>query len=130
MSTSNEIEEFISLLYHAFRASRRRYLIRHLCETDDKAFSTRNLARKVASTELNIPEQQATGEPYRNVYNALTQTHLPTLSDAGVIIYDRRRQTVSRGTNFDLAALLLDINTPTVATVTSLISNEDTAGDF
>lgn len=48
------------------------------------------------------------------MYNALSQTHLPTLSDAGILIYDPQRQTVTYGPNFDIAALLIDINTLTV----------------
>ena len=76
--------------------------------------TTRELARKIASLEQGVAESEATGEPYRNVYNALSQTHLPTLTEAGVIIYDPERQIITRGTSFDIAKLLLDINTPTV----------------
>jgi hypothetical protein len=110
MSDNSNFEELVSGIYHALRTPRRRYIIQIMKKTGVKTFTTRELAQKITSTELDVPEQQATGEPYRNAYNALSQTHLPTLSDAGIIIYDPNRQTVTCGANFALAALILDTN--------------------
>lgn len=73
-------EEALSALYHALRAPRRRAVIHFLQQDDDEVITTRELARKIASREQGLTDQQATGEPYRNVYNALSQTHLPTLA--------------------------------------------------
>lgn len=84
---------------------------------------TRWLARHIAALENGIPSEEATGEPYRNVYNALSQTHLPTLADADIIIYDSKRQTVTHGPIFSLARLLVDINEPIVSTFYSLINS-------
>ena len=107
-------DEQLSILYHALRAARRRRVIQILNEGPPPRLSTRALAKEIATEEQGLANGVATGEPYRNAYNALSQTHLPTLSDAGIIIYDPQRQTVTRGPNFDIAALLIDINTPTV----------------
>lgn len=107
-------DEQLSILYHALRAARRRRVIQILNEGQAPRLSTRNLAKEIATEEQGLADGVATGEPYRNVYNALSQTHLPTLSDAGILIYDPQRQTVAQGPNFDIAALLLDINTPTI----------------
>ena len=123
MSDTPEIEDIISSLYHALRAARRRYVIQFLREADNQTLTTRELARKIASVELGGPERQATGEPYRNAYNALSQTHLPTLSDSGIIIYDSQRQVIRPGVNFDLAALLIDTNTPTVQVFSILVED-------
>ena len=120
--TENGIEEYLSTMYHALRAPRRRQVVSLLTEGDSAAMSARSLAKKIAAEECAVPPECATGEPYRNVYNALSQTHLPTLADAEIIIYDPKRQKVSQGVNFDLAALLLDTNTPTVNVFISLIS--------
>lgn len=79
--------------------------------------TVRELAREITARELDIPQNLATGEPYRNVYNALSQTHLPTLMDAGIVIYDPERQTVSPGQNLPIASLLLAINESTVSTM-------------
>jgi len=128
MTHSYNLEDLLSGLYHSLRAPRRRYVIETIGEADSGAFTTRELARKVAANELDVGERRATGEPYRNAYNALSQTHLPTLSEAGIIIYDPSRQTVVPGINFRLAHLLIDTNTPTIDTFASLTGqdgNED-----
>lgn len=125
MESPEKLESYLSTLYHSLRAARRRYVIQFLKETDDRTFTVRILARKIASVEQDVPERRATGEPYRNAYNALSQTHLPTLSDAKIIIYDSKRQTVARGARFELAALILDTNTPIVQVFSSLSGEAD-----
>lgn len=129
MNGDQDFEEFLSRLYHSLRATRRRYVIQVLEKTNKRLLTTRELARKIASLELDVPEQGATGEPYRNAYNALSQTHLPTLSDAGIIIYDSQRQTVCRGPNFRIASLLLDTNTPTVDLFQALLEEAEDGTD-
>ncbi len=114
MSEDVEKEEVISTLHHSLRASRRRYTIQVLGNTDSTTLPTREIARQITSVEQDVPPQQATGEPYRNVYNSLTQTHLPTLARAGVIVYDPMRQQVSAGPNFTLALLLDGITRPAI----------------
>lgn len=112
---SGEIDdEFLSILYHALRTQRRRQVIRILVESDDETLTVRSLARRITAIEDGIPRSQATGEPYRNVYNALSQTHLPTLVDADIVIYDPKRQTVSSGSNLRIAALLVITNASTI----------------
>jgi len=105
---------YLSTLYHSLRTQRRRRAIRYLNESDAPTITVRELARKIAADEHGLPLTHATGEPYRNAYNALSQTHLPTLVAAGIVIYDPKRQIVSKGPNFQTAALLVAINTPVV----------------
>jgi predicted transcriptional regulator len=123
------VDETITGLYHALRAPRRRYVIQILDQHEGMPITTRELARKVTSREKNLSEQRATGEPYRNVYNALSQTHLPTLADAGIIIYDSHRQTVQSGTNFRLIDVLADHNLSTVELFESLVSRTSSCDD-
>lgn len=127
--TENGTEEYLSTMYHALRAPRRRRAVNILTEVDGGAVSVRSLAKKITAGECAVPLEHATGEPYRNVYNALSQTHLPTLADAEIIIYDPKRQTVSKGASFDLAALLLATDTPTVSVFASLISETKDADE-
>ena len=108
--SDEKADEFLSLLYHALRTRRRRQVIRILARSDDETVTVRSLARKIAATEQSVPRSQATGEPYRNAYNALSQTHLPALVDAGIVIYDPKRQIVSPGSNLKISALLVIIN--------------------
>jgi hypothetical protein len=121
----DEPENLLSELYHALRAPRRRFVIQILSSADTSSYSTRELAREIASREQRVPKRNATGEPYRNVYNALSQTHLPTLSSASIIVYDSNRQTVLPGQNLPIAALLLKTNSPTVDLFSERVLDED-----
>lgn len=124
MTETESTEAFLSTLHHALRATRRRYVVQLVTDADDTVLSVRSLAREIAVREHELPIEQATGEPYRNAYNALSQTHLPTLSDAGILIYDSNRQRVSRGPNFTLAAVFVAIDRPAVAVLQNLESAE------
>jgi hypothetical protein len=108
---------FLSTLYHALRTHRRRRVIRLVQDAGSTVLSVQTLAREIAAAEHGVAHQHATGEPYRNVYNALSQTHLPALADARVIIYDSDRQTVSAGPNLPLAAFLLVMNRSAIETL-------------
>jgi hypothetical protein len=103
-------ESELSALYHAFRASRRRLVIQVLAEQPIEPLTTRRLAREIAGIEEEKPSKRATGEPYRNVYNSLSQTHLPSLADSDLIIYESDRQRVAPGPNFRDGLLLLTVN--------------------
>ncbi len=117
MSRNERFLDVLSEVYHALSASRRCHVIQLLSRSEDGTLPVRELAREIAATEEDVPPDRATGEPYRNVYNALSQTHLSTLSDAGIIIYDSDRQTVAAGPNLDVAALLIVLNQATYQTL-------------
>jgi DNA-binding transcriptional ArsR family regulator len=114
---SERTPEELSEVYHVLRAARRRYVIRLLLESDEETLSVRTLARQIAALEEDVPRERATGEPYRNVYNALSQTHLSTLSEAELIIYDPDRQTVSVGPHFQIGVLFTVLNQATYQTL-------------
>jgi len=117
MTNEDATPEVLSRVYHALRVPRRRYLIRLLAESGEDTISVRTCARQIAAVEEQVPPSQATGEPYRNVYNSLSQTHLETLSDADLIIYDPDRQTVSPGPELQFAMLILALNHTTYRTL-------------
>lgn len=110
----SSVDDLLSSLHHVLRTTRRRHVITLLTEAGAAEHTVRSLARQITARELDVPTHAATGEPYRNVYNALSQTHLPTLLDAGIIVYDPDRQTVSPGRNLKTAALLVSINRPAI----------------
>lgn len=120
MSDNDTFPEVLSTVYHALSASRRCYAILILAETDDE-LSVQELSRRITATEKGVPLSRATGEPYRNVYNALSQTHLSTLEDAGIMNYDSDRQIVTTGPNFTTAVLLIKLN----QTAYQTLQNED-----
>ena len=107
----------LSEVFHSLSAPRRCWVIQLLAESDEETLSVRHLARNIAAIEEGSPTECATGEPYRNVYNALSQTHLSTLSDTDIIIYDPDRQTVSRGPNMLFAVLVIALNKVTYQTL-------------
>jgi len=112
---TTELESRLSTLLHALRALRRRRVVRLLdSNPSEDIISTRWLARQIAGAENETPPVHATSKQYKNVYNALSQTHLPTLSNASIIVYDPQRQEVRSGPALTIAVLLLDITKPTV----------------
>lgn len=117
-------DDLQSKLYHVLRTPRRRRVILILYESELPVVPLRSLAREIAAYEEQVQITHATGEPYRNVYNSLSQTHLPTLQDAGVIIYDPQRQTISPGPNLSTAALLLSVGNSIVSHLGSSIRSE------
>jgi len=118
MSNNGAHEEAVlSTLHHALRATRRRVVIVTLAEEQDQFVSVRDLAKQIAAEEENVPLERATGEPYRNAYNALSQTHLPMLSDADIIIYDSDRQVVAPGKQILAAKMLVALGPSVVQTL-------------
>lgn len=117
MTEDRLTSEILPQIYHALSASRRCHAIQILAKQDTETLSVRALARKITAIEEDVNADCATGEPYRNVYNALSQTHLGTLSDASIIVYDSDRQTIAAGPNLDVAALVLALNQVTYQTL-------------
>lgn len=120
MDDEDNTSETLSRIYHALRAPRRRYVIHLLTESDQEEVSVRFLSRCITAIEHDISTEHATGEPYRNVYNALSQTHLDTLSDANLIIYESNRQTVAPGPDIQFARLIMALNRATYRTLHGL----------
>lgn len=114
MTATKSFEDPLSEIYHALRAPRRRIAVQILCSSEEATVGVRSLARQIAANENDVPASRATGEPYRNVYNALTQTHLPTLAAAGIVIYDPKRQKISSGPNLPVASIVTEMTRPAV----------------
>ncbi|WP_425461906.1 DUF7344 domain-containing protein [Natronosalvus hydrolyticus] len=124
MSGNNCGDDFLSIVYHSLRAPRRRYVIELVAMSEEGVLSVRTLARKIAAQEQGVSTDCATGEPYRNVYNALSQTHLSTLSNAEIIIYEPKRQTVTAGPNLTIARLLSNLNETAYRTLEKKQTND------
>lgn len=101
---------FLSDLYHVLSAPRRCYAIQLLAQKDDEPVAVRTLSREIAGIEQGVCSEHATGEPYRNVYNALSQTHLSTMADVGLLDYSHRRQQVTPKHQLLTAATIIDLN--------------------
>lgn len=95
MSESIAVSSLLCDLYHVFSAPRRCYAIKLLAHTESQSIDVRELSQQITAVEQSVCKKHATGEAYRNVYNALSQTHLDTMSRKGLIDYDSQRQQVT-----------------------------------
>jgi hypothetical protein len=64
------------------------------------------LANNIAAIKHDVTPEAASGAEYNSAYNASTQTHLPALTEVGVIQYDHNRKVVRKGPQFESALLL------------------------
>lgn len=101
------VSETLCEVHHILSAPRRWHTILLVAERGDDWASVSHLARAIAANEQDLAPEQTSGEPYRGVYNALSQTHLPALADAGILEYDGDRQKARRGEQFPVAMLVL-----------------------
>jgi len=85
-------------------------VIQALSTAGVESLTVRELARVIARIESADATQEITNGQYRNVYNALIQTHLLKLAAAGVIEYDTNRKIVSAGEHFHTSQRLLAVS--------------------
>ena len=118
----------ISLIHHALRAPRRRYIVRILFkntvdhlpggdEVEPMQMNVRDLSKVILEMEKGVSHEWATGDKYRNVYTSLSQTHLPLLDELRVIQYDADRQSVQPGRNLRCLAAFVSIAEPVARTL-------------
>jgi len=100
----------LSTCYQRLSAPRRCYVIQALSTAGVESLSVRELARGIAGIESAGTTQEVTNGQYRNVYNALIQTHLLKLAAAGVIEYDTNRKVITVGENFQASHRLLAVS--------------------
>ncbi|SDM62917.1 hypothetical protein SAMN04487949_2321 [Halogranum gelatinilyticum] len=81
-------------LFQILGNSRRRFIIRQLYRTD-RDLDLKELAAQIAAVEEGIAPEAVTNEERQRVYVSLYQTHLPTLTESGLIDYDEDRRTLS-----------------------------------
>jgi hypothetical protein len=66
---------------------RRRYVI-HFCKQQEGPVEVGELAEQVAAWENDKTVEEIDHAERKRVYTSLQQTHLPTLADAGMILYE------------------------------------------
>jgi len=78
--------------YRLLSNPRRRETVASLIETGEGEISLRDLSERVATRETGLEPAPRTHRA--SVYNALHQTHLPTLQTFDLVEYDRDRKLV------------------------------------
>ncbi|WP_327051317.1 DUF7344 domain-containing protein [Halomicrococcus gelatinilyticus] len=95
-------------VFETLRNRRRRYVVHYLLHEEDES-DLRDIARVVAAWENDKRPGEVTSEERRRVYNALQQTHLHKMDDAGVVRFDAARGTVSASERLDDLQVYLEI---------------------
>lgn len=80
---------------------RRRAVLEALAEAEETWTPVSALCNHVASQEYGCPPEALDSDQRKRVYVALTQSHLPTLAEADVVVYVSETQHVALGVNFD-----------------------------
>jgi hypothetical protein len=95
------------LAFKLLSSSRRRDLIRCL-DGLDATVDLRELSEQVAAVENGTSPSSLAYDQRKRVYVSLRQTHLPKLSNAGIVDYDPDRSTITPGDGVRALRLLLD----------------------
>lgn len=74
--------------YDLLSNSRRRYVISHLREQGEPV-ELNDLSRRLAAWENETDIEDLTDQQIKRVYVSLYQTHIPKLSEAGIVAYDQ-----------------------------------------
>ena len=139
------VRQTASSIYHVLRAFRRRITILLIGERAlvpgmilysqsdpnqsqeaEPIITVKDLAKEIVAVEEDIPRGHATGTSYHNVYNSLTQTHLPRLDDIGAITYDEDRKKIYADHNLLVLTTIVLTSEPLIKTY----FDEDNAEQF
>lgn len=82
------------LVFDVLSSPRRRYVLYYLRQHGDEV-ELGTLSAEVAAWENEKPVEELTDQERKRVYVSLYQTHIPKLSDAGIVEYDQESGTVS-----------------------------------
>ena len=83
-------------IFDVLSNGRRRYAIEYLKSRDEgETIELGDLVDYIAARENDTTVAQVSYKQRKRVYSSLRQTHLPKLSDCGLIEYDRNRGTIA-----------------------------------
>jgi hypothetical protein len=83
--------------FQALSKPRRRYLVYTLKSKTE--WELDEIAAKIASWEMDIPEQEVPEEEIELTYASLYHAHVPKLVDEGVLKFDRSTEVIRPGPN-------------------------------
>lgn len=83
-------------IFDVLSNGRRRYAIEYLKGHDEgETIELGDLVDYIAARENDTTVKQVSYKQRKRVYSSLRQTHLPKLSDCGLVEYDRERGTIA-----------------------------------
>jgi len=80
-------------VFDLLSSARRRYILYYLRQEGGEA-TINELAAQIAVWENDVPPEELTSQDEKRVYVSLYQTHIPKLSEQGVVEYDSDTGTV------------------------------------
>lgn len=81
-------------LFQILGNSRRRFIVRHLYQME-RPVDLKELAALIAADEEGTTPEALTNEERQRVYVSLYQTHLPALTESGLVSYDEDERLLS-----------------------------------
>lgn len=90
VGTPEFLDSFYSVLSNAIRRNALQYLL-----TNQDPVSVDRLALELAAIEHGESAEAVTSEHQHDLRMLLTHVHLPSLTDAGVVTWDREREQVT-----------------------------------
>lgn len=87
-------------VFGILRNQRRRYILKYLSLTEGSV-TAHDLVEQIAAWERGKETAQITPKTRTHVYVDLCQCHLPKMADASAISYDKRRDVIRKGEQFD-----------------------------
>lgn len=105
-------EKTVAQVHDMLSEVRRLYVVDAMQTLDSETTTTRELALAIAAVEFEKEPVHVLNSEYRTVRTNLRHSHLPKLSDIGVIEYNPDRNEIKRGRNFEAVATLRAITTP------------------
>jgi len=94
MSQSSTAEISQDLAYDLLSSSRRRFVISTL-RSENGSMELNELSERLAAWENDTPVEDLTDQQIKRIYVSLYQTHIPKLSEAGVVSYDQDTGQIS-----------------------------------
>lgn len=88
---------------------RRRFVLYYLQNNANGDATVRELASKIAAWENDIEEAAVTYKQRKRVYTSLYQSHLPKMSEYGVVVYEQARGNVHLTTEGETLDAYLEV---------------------
>ena len=95
------------VLFDLLGNSRRRRVLRHLL--DDRTITLTDLSARIAAWENDTTVPEVSSRQRKQVYSSLYQTHIPRLSEHGVVAYDTDDRVVRLTGDAERLRRLLDV---------------------
>lgn len=92
-SAAADVDTDVDLLFDSLTSPRRRFVLVRL-QNASQALGLTELAEEIACWELDTPCADVSEDTLEAIVVSLHHVHLPKLTDAGLVAYDREHSTV------------------------------------